>query len=331
MRPNYPLTETSRPLPWQRENWERTQLAFAGNRLAHASLLTGTQGSGRNAFALALARTLLCEAPLTDGNCGQCKSCELSRRGAHPDFHALLPAEEGKAIGIDAVRRTMSFAATTSSISQRKVILVTPLEGMTISAFNAFLKSLEEPADNTYFLLVHARGHRLPATIRSRCQQLVLTDASETAAADWLRDALGGKNDVAIDALLALTGGQPLAALALAEGDNAESLLTLHQTLRAVLDQRNSTPALGAAAAVEPLLLLQQIDAVLHDAMLTRAQQNDGHGLRSAIAARDRVEGLRGAQLSGSNPNADLLRFTALEELAAACEGPGRDAKLGAT
>jgi DNA polymerase-3 subunit delta' len=201
-------------------------------QLAHALLIKGPRGIGKQAFGMALAQALLCESPAADGAaCGHCSACNWFTAGAHPDFRLLAPAtetdpdlepEEGakKAkpspwISVDQVREVHDFIHVSSHRGGRKVVLVCPAEALNANAANALLKNLEEPPPLTHFLLISHRPHRLPRTIVSRCRQLSLQQPDRATALAWL-----GERGVAdAEVALAQASGAPLLALAACEGD----------------------------------------------------------------------------------------------------------------
>lgn len=223
--------------PWHSRPFEA--LLTRADRLPHALLLRGREGIGKLAFAEAVARALLCESPQAGGQaCGQCPACAWMEQGSHPDFRRLVPesvsqpveAEQGgekKAsaqIQIGQVREIGDFIVMTSHRGGAKVVLIHPAEALNVNAGNALLKNLEEPPPRTYFLLVAHRWHQLLPTIRSRCEQVVLTAPTHAVARDWLgrqklRDA---------DLALAQAGGAPLLALKFDEDywRQREALLT---------------------------------------------------------------------------------------------------------
>jgi DNA polymerase-3 subunit delta' len=194
-------------------------------RLPHALLLRGREGIGKLAFAHALARALLCESRQPDGHaCGKCAACGWMEQGSHPDLRRLEPEilsesrepEEGAQkkpsleIRIEQVREIAGFIALTTHRGGAKVVVIHPAETLNINAANALLKNLEEPPPQTHFLLVTHRWHQLPATIRSRCEQVVLASPSRAVAREWLGRQRLGDPDLA----LAQAGGAPLLALA---------------------------------------------------------------------------------------------------------------------
>ena len=202
-------------LPWHETEWERLQRARQQEKMPHALLLTGPRGAGKQLFAESLAASLLCTDPDAHGNaCGQCRGCHLLQAGSHPDYQRIQPVEPGKPITVDAVRDMTSRGTLTAQAGGYKVILFQPADALNIAAANSLLKTLEEPVAWTLMLLVSAQPGRLPATIRSRCQQIKLSLPAKPEGERWLAEQV---EDVDPKLLLALTGGAPLRALELAQ------------------------------------------------------------------------------------------------------------------
>lgn len=205
-------------LPWQVPL--ATDLLARGRAgLPHALLLAGAPGIGKRILAQNLARSLLCEAPLSGGfACGTCASCGYVAAGQHPDLRTVEPLEivddEVKIldqIPVDHVRSLIRWTEVTSHRGVAKVAVIAPADLLNPAAANALLKTLEEPAPDTFLFLVTARAGRLLATVRSRCIRREVPVPDATAAQAWL--AAQGVDSPA--ALLAQAGGAPLGALAL--------------------------------------------------------------------------------------------------------------------
>ncbi len=216
-----PVINKCTPLPWQMNQWQRLFEAKKDNRLPHALLLTGSAGLGKSHFAHLLAASLLCNAPQeTDTPCGVCKGCRLVDADTHPDYTLITPEEPGKAIKIDTIRQFTQRGSLTSQSGGFKVIIIEPADALNTAAANSLLKTLEEPVDRTVMILVSASAGKLPATIRSRCQQYHFTPPTATTAVAWLNEHV---NDSDPSLLLSLASGAPLLALKYAtEGALAE-------------------------------------------------------------------------------------------------------------
>jgi DNA polymerase III subunit delta' len=225
-------TEGSLPLPWL----EQPLSEALRTRRAHALLVHGPQGVGQFELALALAQAWLCDAPdapvpKTRG-CGVCAACRLVQARSHPDLLVVLPealrealgwasdspgddvaagskAKPSKEIKVDAVRAIVAFAQTSSARGRGKVVVLHPAERMNAVAANTLLKTLEEPAGDSRFVLSSAAPDALLPTIRSRCQALALAVPPADVALAWLTEQGVARPEV----LLAATGGQPLEAL----------------------------------------------------------------------------------------------------------------------
>ena len=209
------MTEYLLELPWHEQNWKRLLSAKASGRLPHALLLTGAQGLGKHNFAVRLAASLLCKSPDENGKpCGGCQSCHLFKAGTHPDFTRIEPEEPGKAIRIDTIREFTGKGALTSQSGGYKVTIIEPADAMNTAAANSLLKTLEEPVDWTVMVLVSNRPGRLPATVRSRCQQYAFNAPNRQQSVQWLSGHVS-QADPAL--LLALSSGAPLEALKLAD------------------------------------------------------------------------------------------------------------------
>lgn len=207
--------------PWQQAQWQQTIKRANDNRLAHALLLTGAEGTGKYDFALGLARSLLCSAVDADGRaCGACKSCQLFDSDTHPDFTRIVPADEGGAIRIDQIRALIEHMGLHSHFGGKRIILLNPADSMNMAAANSLLKTLEEPQPDTLLLLITARPTRLPATIRSRCQVIRFERPEPALARDWLSSQLD--NPAQADNLLSLASGAPLLARAMGTDDTLQ-------------------------------------------------------------------------------------------------------------
>ena len=198
--------------PWLDAARGAVRQSMLAGRLPHALLLKGALGAGTGALADWIARLALCEHP-ERAPCGSCQSCLLESAGNHPDLRRLMPEPGKKQIGIDAVRELIADLALTSYRGRRRIGIVEPADALNTAAANAFLKTLEEPGADTLLLLVAARTDRLPATILSRCQAIVVPRPDRAAALAFLAAYDAADWPGALD----LANNGPLAALELVE------------------------------------------------------------------------------------------------------------------
>jgi len=250
--------------PWHGTAWQQWQQLR--ERLPHAILFYGAQGTGKTDFAEACAAALLCETPLADGHaCGSCIACGWFSQYSHPDYRRVRPEaleeeggetdEEGeskkskstkapsKDIKIDQVRALGDFMNISTHRSGMRVVLLHPAEALNTAAANSLLKMLEEPPPHTTFLLVSNGLDRLLPTILSRCRKFALPMPERAEALQWLaaqdvKDAEGW---------LAEQGGAPLAAWEASQGDSREAMdMLLRQ-----LSQPSVESALKTAEALQ--------------------------------------------------------------------------------
>lgn len=228
-------------LPWHNEVWQRLVTARRENRIPHALLLSGVPGVGKSLLASRLALSLICPHPDSSGDaCRRCADCHQVLAGCHPDFQQARPEEPGKAIKIDVVRALTARSMLAAQPGSYRVIIIAPADAMNHAAANALLKTLEEPASRTIIILATSQPHQLPATIRSRCQSIVVPVPSAAVGRDWLAGRLQ-RDDV--DALLAISGGAPLRAIQAAEEEWLSADERLLQDLES-LRRRRSNPML---------------------------------------------------------------------------------------
>lgn len=138
------------------------------NRLSHAYLFTGTRGTGKTTCAKILAKAVNCENPLDGNPCNCCPSCRSIDSGACMD---VLEIDAASNNGVDNVRSLRDDAIYTPAEVKKRVYIIDEVHMLSISAFNALLKIIEEPPEHLLFILATTELHKVPATILSRCQR----------------------------------------------------------------------------------------------------------------------------------------------------------------
>ena len=171
---------------WHAQAWQRLDAAYQRQQLAHALLISGVPGIAKGRFAEQLVAKLFCLSPNDGRACGQCKNCHLVAADTHPDLITIKLQEDKKRIGVEQVRETLQKLEKTAQIGPVKVAIIRQLELLTRGAFNAILKTLEEPGRDTYWVLQCEQLQDVPATIKSRCLHVPLFPLSKEMAEAWL-------------------------------------------------------------------------------------------------------------------------------------------------
>ena len=140
----------------------------SGGRLSHAYLFTGTRGTGKTTCAKILSRAVNCQSPVNGNPCNQCPACLGIENGSILDVLELDAASNN---GVDQVRALRDEAVYTPAAVKKRVYIVDEVHMLSTPAFNALLKILEEPPAHLMFILATTELHKVPATIKSRCQQ----------------------------------------------------------------------------------------------------------------------------------------------------------------
>ena len=137
-------------------------------RIAHAYLFTGSRGTGKTTCAKILAKAVNCLDPRSGDPCGECDICRGIEEGSVMDIVEIDAASNN---GVDSIRTLREEANFTPSAAKYRVYIIDEVHMLSIGAFNALLKTLEEPPAHVIFILATTEVHKLPATILSRCQR----------------------------------------------------------------------------------------------------------------------------------------------------------------
>lgn len=141
---------------------------LSSNRLSHAYLFCGTRGTGKTSTAKLLAKAVNCKSPVDHNPCNECESCKSINEGNSIDVYEIDAASNR---GIDDIRNLREAIKFTPTLGKYKVYIIDEVHMLTNEAFNALLKTLEEPPEYVLFILATTEPHKLPATILSRCQR----------------------------------------------------------------------------------------------------------------------------------------------------------------
>ncbi len=144
------------------------QNAIRAGRVAHAYLFTGARGVGKTSVARILAKSLNCEPGVTVAPCNVCSNCREITQGHSVD---VLEIDGASNRGIDSIRELRETVRYRPSKSRNKVYIIDEVHMLTTEAFNALLKTLEEPPEHVIFIFATTEPHKIPSTILSRCQR----------------------------------------------------------------------------------------------------------------------------------------------------------------
>lgn len=184
--------------------------------MTHAWLFTGPPGSGRSNAARAFAAALQCDR----GGCGECESCRMVAAGSHPDVSLIRT--EGLSIGVDTARDYVRRAALAPAIGRWQILIVEDADRLTDQAANALLKSIEEPAPASVWMLCATAVDDVMVTVRSRCRPVLMRTPSVEAIAGLLASR-DGIDPTAASAAAAASQGHIGRAKLLATDEDARA------------------------------------------------------------------------------------------------------------
>lgn len=162
--------------------FEKFALALKQQRLAHALLLVGAGHADLRQQADRMMSALLCKNQ--GAACTSCQSCQLIAKQEHPDLQYISPETPQGIISVDHIRALQQSIFLATQLGGCRGLIIQPAEKMNKAAANALLKILEEPPENTYFILLAEHTSTIPATILSRCQTWRLTSFEQSASTD---------------------------------------------------------------------------------------------------------------------------------------------------
>ena len=287
--------------------------ALTTQRLHHAWLFTGTRGVGKTTLSRILAKSLNCETGITATPCGVCQACTEIDQGRFVDYLELDAASNR---GVDEMTQLLEQAVYSPSAGRFKVYMIDEVHMLTGHAFNAMLKTLEEPPAHVKFILATTDPQKIPVTVLSRCLQFNLKQMPGEAIVGHLENVLGQEQIPFEVPALRLLGqaaaGSMRDALSLTDQAIAYSASNLtEEAVRGMLgtiDQRHLVRLLDALQSGQAPAVLEIADELATRGLSYRAALADLAVLLSRIAIAQRVS----AAVDESDPVAlDIRRFAA--------------------
>ncbi|MDE1473392.1 DNA polymerase III subunit delta' [Xenorhabdus bovienii] len=261
--------------PWLNHAYRLLIESHQQERGHHALLLHAHDGTGADALLYGLSRWLMCQDKQGMKSCGKCHGCHLMLAETHSDWHVLAPEKGKSTIGVDAVRQLNERLYEYSQQGGAKIIWLPSAESLTDAASNALLKTLEEPPQNTYFLLQCQRPARLLATLRSRCFYYFLPVPEQHVGLYWLQHQLPAISSLDAQTALKLSQGAPLAAEHLLQTEKWQQRNVFCQAIEQALhncDTLSLLPLLNRDDAQQSLYWLVSL---LSDAVKWQQQAQD--------------------------------------------------------
>ena len=241
--------------------------AFAQDRVHHAFLFCGPRGCGKTTTARILGKALNCERGASATPCGVCSACESIANGSSVDYFEMDGASNR---GIDSIRELTDALRYQPAALRRKVYVIDEVHMLTTEAFNALLKSLEEPPPHVSFVLATTEPHKIPNTILSRCQRYDFKLVPGTRLAEHLANVFASEalpiDGAAVALLVRESGGSVRDALSLADqvisfaGDGAITEAAVAEVL-GVADRALTSRLVDALAAGDAKSALEGVDA----------------------------------------------------------------------
>ena len=307
----------------------KTQLL--SGKMSHAYLFTGSRGTGKTSCAKILAKAVNCLNPKDGNPCNCCEACRTIDSGACMD---VLEIDAASNNGVDNVRDLRDDAVYTPSQVKMRVYIIDEVHMLSISAFNALLKIIEEPPEHLLFILATTELHKVPATILSRCQRFSFRrisqediverlqyvayqekiDLDDSAARVLARMADGGMRDALslLDQCASavtgeLTAEKVYACLGIAGEQKAGQLMgyvAAHDT-RSALELFNRLYADGKDIGA----LLDELACLTRDLLILKTAPDSGISMLSGVAADKEA-----AQLAKTFSGGELIRIMGLLE-----------------
>ena len=220
------------------------------DRIGHAYLFCGTRGTGKTTVAKIFAKAVNCEHPVDGSPCGECTMCKNIAAGTSMNVIEIDAASNN---GVDNIRDLRDETRYTPAQVRKRVFIIDEVHMLSIGAFNALLKTLEEPPEHVLFILATTELHKVPATILSRCQRF---DFRRIGAEDISRRLL----DVAAGEGIALTEGAARLIARLADGAMRDALSMLDRAAAAgAVDEKTVTAALGVMGQDDGIRLAEHL------------------------------------------------------------------------
>lgn len=221
------------------------------NRLSHAYLFSGTRGTGKTTCAKILARAVNCQNPKDGDPCGECEACKSILDGSVLDVVEIDAASNN---GVDNIRDIRDETRYAPAAVKKRVYIIDEVHMLSVGAFNALLKTLEEPPSHVLFILATTEIHKVPATILSRCQRFDFRRITPDDIAHRLCEVAKAEN-------INLTDGGAKLIARLADGAMRDALSMLDRTAECeIVDEDAVSRCIGILGSDDVVSLMRNIE-----------------------------------------------------------------------
>jgi DNA polymerase-3 subunit gamma/tau len=260
--------------------------AISHGRIHHAYLFSGPRGVGKTSAARILAKALNCEKGLSPVPCNECCSCEEITKGVGVDVFEIDGASN---TGVDDIRELRENVRYLPAHSRFKIFIIDEVHMLSINAFNALLKVLEEPPEHAKFLFATTEPHKIPPTILSRCQRFDFRKIPTSGITDLLR-TIAEKESLGISSFaLGLIASQ-------AEGGMRDALSTLDQIVAYCGGQVEDEDVQALLGMIDRQLIFETVSGLIErdgGKVLDTLQQVDEMGFAIRQFCKDLIETFR--------------------------------------
>lgn len=287
--------------------------ALETGRIAHAYLFAGPRGTGKTSTAKILAKAVNCEHGPTPNPCNKCQNCVRINDGTSMDVFEIDAASNR---GIDEIRDLREKVAFAPVNGRYKVYIIDEVHMLTTEAFNALLKTLEEPPPHVIFILATTEPHKIPATIHSRCQRFDFKRVTDSDIVKRLREVADGSGIAADDDALQLIAVQ-------ADGGMRDALSLLDQC--GVMAERVSAETVRSVLGIVGREALRELVKAVGEGNVPKALElleallTGGKDVKQIIT--ELAEYLRAVLLYKASPDYREIYLTDTKEAIAAMEG----------
>lgn len=287
--------------------------ALETGRIAHAYLFAGPRGTGKTSTAKILAKAVNCEHGPTPNPCNKCQNCVRINDGTSMDVFEIDAASNR---GIDEIRDLREKVAFAPVNGRYKVYIIDEVHMLTTEAFNALLKTLEEPPPHVIFILATTEPHKIPATIHSRCQRFDFKRVTDSDIVKRLREVADGSGIAADDDALQLIAVQ-------ADGGMRDALSLLDQC--GVMAERVSAETVRSVLGIVGREALRELVKAIGEGNVPKALElleallAGGKDVKQIIT--ELAEYLRAVLLYKASPEYREIYLTDTKEAIAAMEG----------